>query len=255
VRLEAGAERVELSTRLVNRSCDHRLRVHFPDPTGDPVQARAQSAFAVVRRPLQPPDDAQWFEPYTPTQHLGGTVAAGRLQLMARGLAEYEALPLAGGGVELALTLLRAVGWLSRDDLATRRHRPAGPQVQTPDAQGMGERRCEYALGVDGDRDDASLVRAADDYRFDLAEGPGRIDLDGVLTVTGERFACTALKGAEDGDGAILRVYNPGEEPGWIQVGGRVLRCRLDETGGRPVQGRLALGPFEIATLRVSAAA
>jgi mannosylglycerate hydrolase len=253
VRLEAGADRVELSTRLANRASDHRLRVRFPDPTADPSAVRALSAFAVVRRAARPAGDDTWFEPPPPTHHTAGVVAAGALQLMTRGLPECEAIPLSGGGVELALTLVRGVGWLSRDDLSTRRG-GAGPQVPTPDAQGLGERRCEYALRI-GDGDDAALVRAADDYRFDPADGPGRIDLDGTLEIEGERFACTALKGAEDGDGVILRVYNPGPEPGWIRAGpGAVERCRLDETGGEPVGGRLELGPYAIVTLRVRAA-
>jgi alpha-mannosidase len=253
VRLEAGADRVELQTRLVNRASDHRLRVHFPDPTGDPARVRAQGAFAVVERPARPEWDERWDEPPALTGHTGGVVCAGALCVLSRGLPEYEAIPLQDGGVDLALTLLRAVGWLSRDDLSTRPV-AAGPAVPVPDAQGLGEHVCEYALSVRGASEDAELVRIADDYRFELADGPGRIELDGVLDAEGERFACSALKGAEDGDGIVLRVHNPGADPGWVRVGGAVRdveRCRLDETRGERVDGRLELGPYEIATLRI----
>jgi alpha-mannosidase len=227
--------------------------VLFPDATGDPARVRALSAFAIVERPARPPGDDTWMEPPAPTHHHGGLVCAGTLCVMSRGLPEYEAIPRAGGGVDLALTLLRAVGWLSRDDLTTRRG-GAGPPIAVPDAQGLGERVCEYALSLAGATGDAELVRAADDYRFELAEGPGRVDLAGLLEVEGERFACSALKGAEDGDGVILRLYNPGRVPGWVRIGGAVReveRCRLDETLGERVDAPVALGPYEIATLRI----
>jgi alpha-mannosidase len=249
VRLEAGIDRVELVTRIVNRASDHRLRVRFPDRTGDPARIRAQSAFAVVERPARTPDDGTWVEPPAPTHHTGGLVCAGELVVMTRGLPEYEAIPRRRG-IELAITLLRAVGWLARDDLPTRPG-VAGPAIRVPDAQGLGERVCEYALSLRGAQGDAELVRATEDYRFAAADGPGGIDLGGLLDVAGERFACSALKGAEDGEGLILRVFNPGREPGWIAVGRPAERCRLDETGGTAIRGRVELGPYEIVTLRL----
>jgi alpha-mannosidase len=250
VRLEAGIDRVELSTRLVNRASDHRVRVRFPDRTGDRARVRAQSAFAVVQRPARPVWNERWVEPPHATHHTAGMVCAGELCLMTHGLPEYEAMPRERGGVDLALTLLRAVGWLSRDDLPTR-PQPAGPSIAVPDAQGLGERFGEYALSVRGGLDDAALVRATEDYRFAAADGPGLIELAGVLEVSGERFGCTALKRADNGDGIILRVHNPGRRPGWIRVGRAAERCRLDETAVAPVQGQVELGPYEIVTLRL----
>ena len=221
--------------------------MHFPDRTGDPGRIRAQSAFAVLERPARTPDDGTWVEPPAQTQHTGGLVCAGELVVMTRGLPEYEALPRRHG-VELAITLLRAVGWLSRDDLPTRPG-AAGPALRVPDAQGLGERVCEYALSLRGAHDDAALVRATEDYRFAAADGPGGIDVNGLVEITGERFACSAVKGDEDG--LILRLFNPGRAPGWAEVPRAVARCRLDETGDVPLRGRLELGPYEIVTLRL----
>jgi alpha-mannosidase len=252
VRLEAGIDRVEVSTRLVNRASDHRLRVRLPDRTGDPARVRAQSAFAVVERPARTRWDASWVEPPALTHHTAGLVCAGELCVMTRGLPEYEAIPRRRGGVDIAVTLLRAVGWLARDDLLTRPG-VAGPAIRVPDAQGLGERRCEYALSVRGGAGDAELVRATEDYRFAAADGPDGIPAGGLLEITGERFACTALKGAQDGDGLILRVFNPGRDPAWVRLGRPTKRCRLDETGATAVAGRVELGPYEIVTLRVGA--
>jgi alpha-mannosidase len=250
VRIEAGVDRVELSTRFVNRASDHRLRVRFPDRTGDPSRVRAQSAFAVVERPARPNWNERWVERPPLTHHTAGLVCAGELCLMTRGLPEYEAVPRRRGGVDLALTLLRAVGWLSREDLPARPV-AAGPALRVPGAQGLGERRCEYALSLRGGAGDAPLVRATEDYRMAAADGPGTIALQGALEVAGEGFSCTALKRAEDGDGLMLRLHNPGRGPAWVSVPRAVERCRLDETCGEPVDGRIELRPYEIVTLRI----
>jgi hypothetical protein len=49
-------------------------------------------------------------------------------------LQEYEVVQAPGGGHALALTLQRAIGWLSRRDLSTRGV-GAGPDLATPEAQ------------------------------------------------------------------------------------------------------------------------
>jgi alpha-mannosidase len=47
--------------------------------------------------------------------------------------------------VWLGVTLLRCVGWLSRDDLSTR-YKHAGPPLETPEAQCLGRYTFEYAV-------------------------------------------------------------------------------------------------------------
>jgi alpha-mannosidase len=179
-------------------------------------------------------------------------VAAGGLALFTKGLPEYEALPRPDGSVDLALTLLRCVGWLSRNDLSTRSHH-AGPAIETPEAQCLGAHTFEYALSLRGRADDGALVRAAQDYRVDLAAGPPGIDLDGLLELEGDAVVLAALKGAEDGDGVILRVSNPGAEPASIALHGTIAveRCRLDETPLGPVGAPIPIAPFEVVTLRL----
>ncbi len=251
VRLTAGVDRVELRTTVVNRARDHRLRVLFPAP-GAGETVRVEGHFAVLRRPLRPSWNGRWSEPPQTTHHTLGMVAAGRLALFMRGLPEYETLPRPDGSVEVALTLLRCVGWLSRDDLASRFHH-AGPAIETPEAQCLGSHAFEYALNLRGEQPDCELVRAAHDYRFGLVSGPPGIDLDGLLELEGTGFALAALKAAEDGDGVILRVYNPTGEPADVGVRShaRTARCRLDETDCRPARERIGLRPYEVATLRL----
>ena len=65
-------------------------------------------------------------------------------------------------------------------------------------------------------------------------------------------FSC--LKGAEDSDALIMRVFNPGSEATAARVLGPVTieRVRLDESGRSPVtNGVVEVGPGEIATVRL----
>jgi mannosylglycerate hydrolase len=253
VRLIDGIRRVEFVTTIDNEAEDHRLRAVFP--AGEASDVRAEGQFAVVHRPLVPhPPRTEWCEPPDPTQHTLGAVALGPLALVTKGLPEYEARP-AAFGAELALTLLRCVGMISRPggEIHTR---PvcAGPPTRTPDGQCLGRHRFEYALLPGADSlDDAELLRAAQDYRYGFLVTPHPLQLDPPLSIEGDVvFSC--LKGAEDGDGLILRCFNPKTAPASIDVAGEftVSRARLDETATATKNGNeLELGPGEVATFRL----
>jgi alpha-mannosidase len=238
----ALAGRIEIRTTVDNEADDHRLRVHFPvAEAGEWV--RAESQFAVVRRPGAPaPPRAEWVEPPIAAAHTLGAVALGSLGLFTKGLPEYEAAPDG-----LRLTLLRCVGTISRPaDLPTRPV-AAGPDIATPDGQCRGRHVFEYAVRFDADGlSDAALIRAGQDYRTDFLVGDPfgpPLSLDGDVV-----FSC--LKGAEDGDGLILRVFNPNERPEPVRIdGARIVRVRLDEA--EPAEGELLLAPGEIATFRL----
>jgi mannosylglycerate hydrolase len=246
VRLAASSDRIEFTTTVGNRASDHRLRVRFPCP--DPLDTvRAEGHFAVVRRPARPVWNGDWFEPPHDTNHTLGAVAAGGLVVLGKGLPEYEATEEG----ELALTLLRCIGWLSRDDLSTRRG-GAGPQLPVPGAQCHGEHVFEYAVEL-GEPSDAELLRRSQDYRFDFAEGAPGVELESPLGPVEGDLVFSALKAAEDGDGVVLRVFDagarsrgPGEGPA-LPPGSA--RCRLDETPLANAGTRLR--PGEIASFRL----
>jgi alpha-mannosidase len=243
VRLVRGIEWVELRTTVENAAEDHRLRVRFQVAT-DADEVRAESQFAVVRRPLaQAPPRAPWAEPPVPTAHTLGAVALGPLVLLTKGLPEYEA----GVGRLLRLTLLRCVGTIARPPGLPTRPLGAGPPVPTPEGQCPGIHSFEYALRFDADRlSDAGLLRAAQDYRTDFVAGEPLdppFELDGDVV-----FSC--LKGAEDGDGVVLRVFNPNATPERVGIRGLdVTRVRLDEEADADAGPELA--PGEIATFRL----
>ncbi len=163
------------------------------------------------------------------------------------------------------------VGMISRrgDEIATR---PvcAGPPTQTPDGQCLGRHILEYALVPGADAlDDAELLRAAHDYRYGFLITPQAVQFEPPLRIEGDVvFSC--LKGAEDGDGLILRCFNPNDWPASASIAGdfTVPPARLDEaatadpgdeTGntdpgdetGNTHPGEFELGPGEIATFRL----
>jgi alpha-mannosidase len=183
-------------------------------------------------------------------------VAYGSVALLTKGLPEYQARPEGEQG-ELWLTLLRCVGVISKPEgaLSTRPH-TAGPGVLTPEGQCVGRYELEYALVPDGGSlDDTALLREAQDYRQGFLVTPKPIHLEPRLSLAGDVvFSC--LKGAVDGDGLILRCFNPGEEPRRVELAGpvKMWRTRLDETGEEGVaENTIELRPGEVGTLRLRA--
>jgi alpha-mannosidase len=239
----AVAGRIELRTTVDNDASDHRLRVRFP-VAGAGEWVRAESQFAVVRRPVTPPAPrAAWVEPPVAQAHTLGTVALGPLALLTKGLPEYEASPDA-----LHLTLLRCVGTISRPAGLPTRPVAAGPDIATPDGQCHGRHVLEYAIRLDAeDMSDAALIRAGQDYRTGFLTGdpfPAPFTLEGDVV-----FSC--LKGAEDGRGIVLRVFNPNDRPETLRLdGARADRLRLDEADAEG--GGLELAPGAIATFRIT---
>jgi alpha-mannosidase len=215
VSLAQGAARLELHTELENLAGDHRLRVHFPVPFSV-TEADYDGHFEVVRRPLGVPEMGEgWVEDPRPETHQRHftDVSNGQhgLMLANRGLPEVEVIPTPTGA-EFALTLLRCVGWLSRDDLSTRRGH-AGPATETPGAQMPGKWAFDYALIPHAGTWQAAYPQA---YAFaaplwaisDFLHA-GRLPASGsFIAHSPPEFVISAVKEAEMGQGWIVRGYN-----------------------------------------------
>ena len=128
---------------------------------------------------------------------------------------------IVGSDPAIAMTLIRAVGDLSRNDLATRPSGHAGPPVATPAAQCMGLQRFELAFEPHGPAPLAGelLTRARAHNippRVTTARTPG-----GTAPLSHSFFSIdrragdvvlSALKQAEERSSTIVRVFNPGDE-------------------------------------------
>lgn len=218
ITLAAGVPRVDVATEVDNPARDHRLRVHFPAPFNT-AAADYDGHFEVIRRPAGVPEhDDTWVEQPRPETHQRAftDISDGTIGLMVanRGLPEVEVIPDPG---EIALTLLRCVGWLSRDDFTTRQGH-AGPMLATPEAQMLGRHTFDYSIIPHAGAWPQAFRHA---YAFDtplraVATGlhAGLLRPGGALfAATPDAFVVSAVKAAEDGDGWLVRGYNIGDEP------------------------------------------
>ncbi|MEX0785301.1 MAG: glycosyl hydrolase-related protein [Dehalococcoidia bacterium] len=277
VSLSPGVPRIDIRTEFENLAEDHRLRAHFPSGVTTGV-AYAEQHFGVVSRPLALPEaDDTWMEQPIGTHPHKTFVdvndGRGGLLIANRGLPEYEVLDTRAGAT-IALTLLRAVGWLSRNDFPSRKGH-AGPPLATPAGQEPGRHVFEYSIIPHRGSWAAAYAEA---HRFAVPlrarwnpprraaagpRGPGlRPPSGSLLDVEGDGVVVTALKRAEDGDGTVVRLYNTLDSPsgGRVRLAERwdraqVVDMKEDALGPADVAGgwvRLNLRSNEIVTLRFS---
>jgi len=217
VSLTPGLPRVDVQTEIDNQAEDHRLRVHFPAPiTVD--NAAHDGHFEVVQRSIGVPLKGEdWVEDPRPEvpQRAFTDVSDGKIGLMIanRGLPEVEAIKLKEKGeTEIALTLLRCVGDLSRDDMPVRQGH-AGPAFQTPGGQVPGRWTYDYAIIPHRGNWKEAYQQA---YAFETSMRAFETDLHlgeteksgSFISHSPAGFIISAVKEAEDNKGYIVRGYN-----------------------------------------------
>jgi len=189
------------------------------------------------------------------------------LALLTPGFFEYEWT--ASG--DILLTLLRAVGQLSRDDLPTRPGHAAWP-CATPFAQCLGPTRIELALApvsaLDIERGDVLPALWEDCFlpprgfwlRDAVELDPAPID----IALEGAGLVASAVKPAQGGSPFVVRCYNATgrKVTGAWRFGGGVRsahRVRADERESTPLvlEGRgnvvrFVAEPHEIVTILIT---
>ncbi len=228
-----------IETEIDNQARDHKLSVIFPTDL-NPAQSFVDESFVVLPRDIDLPDSTGWVEDPTPLMHqrtFTGLHEGGRgLAILNRGLPAVEVTRQLAGA-QISLTLLRSVGWLSRDDLSTRRV-AAGPLVPTPGAQCIGKHQYEYAIlpytggwgevyplayqyvapllvvradtheGLDLremniTRDDPAMVKS-----ISWPRGGSNPDNVSFISVDKPELVISAVRRTQDEKGLIVRFYN-----------------------------------------------
>jgi alpha-mannosidase len=277
VTLDADSPRVGFDITVHNQARDHRLRLLFPVGAEAISTVRAETAFGVATRPARRPVPADVRNEvpvsYAPT--ISFTEAGGERSgaiVFGEGLMEYEALPAENGtGARLGLTLLRSVGYLSREDLATRPSGHAGPGLPTPGAQCLGTHHFRAAFEPRGDAPPPSALFArASSFvappHVAPAVGPGGQlpPADTFVRIEAPRGAVvlSACHRCLERDSLLVRVFNPDQRPATVRLGLRrglahafrvdLLEQRHEELPVRNGAVDVPVGPHQIATIELA---
>jgi mannosylglycerate hydrolase len=262
VELRAGEPFARLAVSFVNHSDDHRVRFHAALPKRA-ERSYAEGQFAVVERGLT--GEGGYREEPLATFPAHGWVDAGGLAVLADHVVEYE---LTDAGAEIALTLLRSTGLISRNDNPYRQD-PAGPEMAIPGGQMRGPHEVKFALYPHGgDWTDGGVAGTAERYRhpFVWAPGSGAADAawppplagDDGLALDGDQVALSSLR--RRGDGWLeARIVNLAGDPRPAIVRGGITDAREATLRGEPgdvlpvADGsvRLELRPAEIRTVQL----
>jgi alpha-mannosidase len=238
VELAGDSPALRIRLTVENQARDHRLRVRFP--LGLPrVAALAGAQFGQVERGVIRPGRprGEWPVPTAPA-HRWVAAARGQrgLAVFAPGFMEYE-WTRAG---DLLVTILRSVGELSREDLASRPGN-AGWPVAVPLAQSLGEETVEFGVAPIGESDLAEAARLERIWE-DLFVPP-EVHYERDAT----RLPVAPVPSVElDGEGLVFSACQPGPEAGTLD-----LRCY--NSSSVAVEGRWRLSLPVAGAMRVRA--
>jgi alpha-mannosidase len=149
----------------------------------------AQGQFAIVQRGREP--EGGYGEVAIPTYPASSFVAAGGIVLLLEHVTEYELLD-----DELALTILRSTGLISRNDNRYRED-PAGPSLPIPAAQMRGHWSFSFAYLPNVD----DVLENAEAFRLPFLTAAGKSESTDLAAQAGPSI---------EGHGIVLTSLRPG---------------------------------------------
>ena len=195
---------LQVRTVVDNRAKDHRLRVLFPTHA-QTDKSFADTPFAMVERDIAiPVETAEWQERVNPEKAFsslcGVQDATGGLAVLSpEGLHEYAVLDTAER--TLALTLFRSF----RKTVARSQETEGQLQIE------LSFNYCLYPFAYEFDA--GAALRLVTEFQAAVRSHEIRANAPTTLSfvcVEAGDAVVTALKPAEDGQGAVLRFWNPG---------------------------------------------
>jgi mannosylglycerate hydrolase len=209
----AGEPFVRIRIEFDNPCEDQRVRVHVPlrEPAD---RSFAEGQFAVVERGLEV--EGGYGEVAVPTYPASSFVAAGGVSLLLDHVTEYEVV-----GEELALTVLRSTGFISRNQNPWRED-PAGPELPIPAAQLRGPHSFSFAWYPSTD----AIHEQAEQYRHPFLTVHGKSDARDLRSHTGPEL---------DGDSSVVltsllpdhaRLVNESAETQTVRFSGETIALR-----------------------------
>ena len=213
--LRAGEPFMRLRIELDNPCDDHRLRVHVPLPERA-ERTRAEGQFAVVERP--PLQEGGHGELGLGAYPASGFVAAGGIALLFEHVSEYELVE----GRELAVTVLRSIGLISRAANPYRTEN-AGPELPIPAAQMHGPHSFSFAWSPDPER----ALEHAERYRHPLLVVRGMGAENDLREHAGPELTGAVLTSLRRRDGRLeARIVNEKSAPATARLGNTTVELR-----------------------------
>jgi mannosylglycerate hydrolase len=220
--------RVETQTRFEQRAGEPfvRIRIDFDNPCDDqrvrvhiPLRERAarsyaEGQFAIVERGLEP--EGGYGEVAIPTYPASSFVLAGGVALLLDHVTEYEV-----AGNELALTVLRSTGLISRTQHPWRED-PAGPALPIPAAQLRGRRSFSFAYHPGA----VAVLQRAEHYRHPFLAAQGTAPAGDLAAHSGpalEGDQSAVLTALQSGS---ARIVNESPDPHEVRFAGQQLDLR-----------------------------
>lgn len=216
VTLRKGAKYVEIETNFVNNCEDHYLQVSFPTNI-DAKYSCAQSQFDVVKRPVEKPDYSLYDEIPMTENPMNSFVDLSDGErgaaLLNTGLKAYEATGDEAG--TLSLTLIRAfpLRICVTSDMQDYSGWDKGSQCIGP---------CSFRYAFmphKGDWEEGKVWQESERFNLFLtaaqiaptAHGKNPLTRS-FLELGEENLNVSAVKLSEDGEGWIVRLFNPSDE-------------------------------------------
>jgi mannosylglycerate hydrolase len=216
LQLFAGTNSVAANITVKNQARDQRLRMKYPLGTVI-THTYSDTAFDVVKREAKKEEQ---FD--APKQKEVPVVVEPSFSFVRaddgekgilfyqRGLQEYQLTSNAAEDV-IEVTVVRSVGWLSRDDFRTRGG-GAGPKMETPEGQCIGTYQFEFAFGPYGGSVNSDLARKAQLFRVPPKILPGRLvkGTGALFEIENPSIRWSAIRQVEGG--LLIRLWNSSEE-------------------------------------------
>ena len=193
------------------------------------------------------PDSTGWVEQAFGMQPLRTfaevTDGENGIAVMPKGLFEYEVFD----DMTMALTLIRAC----RIKLAVSEEKVT--ELEDEGVQCPGSRSFEYAISFNKGVISELPNKAADIFAnvkcAVCGRGKGKLPLENSLfEIDNRNIHITAVKRADDGNGIIVRMFNPTVKTQKIKI--KAKKCKMDETVTGDFDG--AVGAKKIVTLRLN---
>lgn len=219
IKLDKHSKTIVFETEVDNKARDQRLRVIFPLASKVEHYYTDVSFDKVKREPLKEIyfDAKRLSEVKVNTYPTDSFVEVpGEFSVIHRGLQECEVTNYNHEADAVYLSVIRSVGWLSRDDIRTRGG-GAGPKFKTPDAQCIGRYSFNYAITFEENPAFEAKLMRTEPRAFQgnsIKEG-----LENLIELDNKEVLVSAFYRSSKGD-VIIRLYNLSQQSQKVNIKG-----------------------------------